>query len=137
MTSLEIREVRKSRQFYADVLTTAVEGGIGYWSRVSVYHWYHPGLTEGTAAPGEHESANAYATIHPVEDDEWDVKELTIPLIEKALNAIDADLDHKLMSARWRRHILGAWFSDDAGDIDASDADLIAQIAVFGEQVYS
>lgn len=55
-------------QFLADIITTAVEGGIGYWSTVSVYRWWAPDLDGGTALHHDGQ-ANAYAVVH-AEDDE-------------------------------------------------------------------
>lgn len=50
-------------EFLSDVLTTAVEGGIGYWSSVSDYRWWSPTL-DGGSAPHRDGQANAYVVVH-------------------------------------------------------------------------
>jgi hypothetical protein len=132
------------RDFLASVITTAVEGGIGYWSFAEDYRWFFPGIPSsdlagyrgGTAEPGPDGTANAYMTLHPNDDDESDFKPKTIEVedIMRALNTLM--VNESLVNTQLRRTILRAWFTEDAGDIDADCADVLVQIAMFGKVVY-
>lgn len=56
----------KRAEMLADVITTALEGGVGYWSQASVYRWWSPTLEGGSAVHRDGE-ANAYAVLHEIE----------------------------------------------------------------------
>lgn len=128
--------------FLSDVVTTAVEGGIGYWSQVEDYRWYSPDLDGGTA---EHPDGqpNAYVTIHEVGDDPDDpdnvVKTIGVDDIARAIKFIKKNADrpgpewmHKSIIA----NILLADRLNDAGELDAGDCDCIVQVAMFEKVIY-
>lgn len=108
-------------EFLKDVLVTAVEGGINDWARIKRVHPHGEDYTSAEIAP-------AY------ESDEFNP--CTIDLgtiitgIERALEP-SAPLNSDILG-----DILRAVLSNDAGHIDATDADAIVQLAVHGELVY-
>lgn len=111
-------------QFLDDVTTTAIEGGIGYWSVCHKYEW--DGKPEVTAVIQEL--------------DEWQNKAFG-PLItvnRKLINkGIKTIMDGEAgISDRVIKEIAGANATNDGCDIDADAADVIVQAAVFGEIVY-
>ncbi len=129
-------------QFLADVLTTAIEGGINYWGAVSTYKWYSPTLEGGTA---EHLDGmpNAYATVHeedPDTEDGYAETGVAVGLedIARGIGVIRRNEfpKHEGISAGRRATILEASDENDAGEIDADLADCIVQAAMFGKIVY-
>jgi hypothetical protein len=129
----------KRQEFLADVITTAVEGGINYWSTVSGYKWFFPDLDGGSA---EHEEgmANAYVTVHPEDEDVSFY--IDTEKIEEAINRIlDAgpvgpNKSGGLLTRYGWSQVCLASKESDAGEIDADIADCIVQVACFGELVY-
>jgi hypothetical protein len=124
-------------EFLTDVITTALEGGIGYWAVASSYRWYHPTLDGGTATPGPNGTANAYATIHETEGDDAIGPPLLVDVdaIARALGIMRKGTPEG-WNARDVARCLAASAANDAGDIDSGDADCIVQIAVLGSVVY-
>lgn len=139
MTSMEKNTIApREWEFLADVLTTAVEGGIGYWSQVDGYHWFSPTLSGGTGEPGPNGCANAYVELlYPYGHEEFKPQRLTVATIQIGLNKIDRDIDARLIAPNERRRLLAAWWTYEAGDIDAGDADVIVQIGLLGSIVFS
>ena len=110
-------------QFLDDVIVTAIEGGIGYWSVCHSYKWRWPEVT---------------AVIQ--EWDEWEDKaigdKITVDraLIRKGIKQVlsgEADV-----AASMVKLIAGANATNDGGDIDVDAADVIVQAAVFGTLTY-
>jgi len=111
-------------EFLDDVIVTAIEGGIGYWSVCHSYKWQdQPEVT---------------AVIQ--EWDEWEDKaigdKITVDraLIRKGIKQVlsgEADV-----AASMVKLIAGADKTNDGGDIDADAADVIVQAAVFGTLTY-
>lgn len=130
-------------QFLGDIITTAAEGGTGYWAQVSQYQWIDDlGISRepGTimVVCGERQGDEPRATLHELNDDESGYKEegldLTLDAVERGIGLI---LDGKVgVATRYINRIAGASARNDAGDIDAEDADVIAQAALLGDIVY-
>ena len=110
-------------EFLNDIITTAVEGGVGYWAEVRKYWWQ--GVPETTATLAEHESS----TEGPAK-----VGELNPDTIASAIDRISRG-EIKLR-ADLIKLIAGANTTNDAGDIDAEGADVIAQVAILGDVIY-
>jgi hypothetical protein len=116
-----------SRQFLMDILTTALEGGIGYWSQV------------GYEREEDMDTLNV-VQIGPFYDAE-DPKVLLsadlvgVGTIADALQAM-VDPNNSRISDWLRSVLLTAISTDDAGDIDTDLADVIVQYAVFEEVRY-
>lgn len=134
------------------LFTTALEGGIGYWSGASRYHWCH---RDGEGYVDDLEGFEAM--LVPTEDDTWG-EELGAELMAK-LHArgvvVDGQLrvDRNVMLAGIElalgEHSHSFWaalmacglgveaMTDDMlGEIDAGDCDTIVQLGLFGQVVY-
>lgn len=142
-------------QFLADVLTTAIEGGIGYWSQCTQYQWVDD--EQVRVVVGKRQGDTAHATIHVLKDDESGYEDeghdLTPDVIAKGfgiLRKLVADRTNfnghpalstpdgrdAYLSVSHRTHLMGAYTECEAGDIDSDDADNIVQLALFGKIVY-
>lgn len=130
-------------QFLADVLTTAVEGGINHWAAVSGYRWYSP-TVEGGRAEHVEGQANAYVTVHENEvdtdgEDGCVVRSIGVDDIARVLGEIRRTPRRE--GPEWMHddlvaEILAADRLNDAGEIDAGACDCLMQIAVLGKVVY-
>lgn len=110
------------KEFLADVLTTAVEGGINYWAMVSNYNYDTPAETR--------------VTVHELDDDgnPSGYVDITITEIARAIQSVlitDTSLPSHVRST-----IRETNAENDAGDIDAELADVIMQFAVLGRITY-
>lgn len=122
-----MRRSPERTQFLADIITTAVEGGISYWAEVSHYTWdfNNPGV--------------AFVRVYCTEDDELTPPEGVPVDIEKIAKAISRILDPEIptdLSATNVKMIRDASVENDAGDIDADLADCIMQVAVLGDVIF-
>jgi hypothetical protein len=124
-------------EFLGDILTTAVEGGTGYWAQVSQYQWVD---SDGSVRvhSGPRTGEGARAVLHRLNDDESGYVDeglvIDIDVIAAGLAKIAApgfSINEKL-----RQEIAYANRHNDAGEIDADHADVIVQAALFGEIVY-
>ena len=115
--------------FLDDIIITAVEGGINYWALVTKYK--HP--EGGPASVIIHETTPSTSGKPVV------VKPITRLEIEAAIARIlDLSVSDETLGLHASRRdlIRQASAHNDAGNIDADEADNIMQIAVFGEVVY-
>lgn len=134
----EYREFRPSTpietrrdEALADMFTTALEGGIGYWSTCLVYRW-------SLGAPENKQARDFVAVIEDHEED--DAPQY---LIDRAVMVRGARLLHSYLNALEnanRYHLaamndfrFGRW--DDL-DFDADTADMVVQMGLFGKLVY-
>ena len=101
----------------SNVITTAVEGGIGYWSKVENYK---PINDDGSFA------ILTELRLHPEVPGDFDPHTITTNNI----------LDGIRQFCELRNCTPDNLFGDD-GDYDAGDADLIIQFAMFGEIIYA
>jgi hypothetical protein len=107
-------------QYLDDILTTAVEGGIGYWSFGRNYVWSDEG------------PASVEIKQDDEDDDTWHTVDRSA--IRKGIT--------RLLSGDMKVHesyvtlLRKADRHNDAGDIDAEIADLIVQAAILGDIVY-
>lgn len=131
-------------EFLADVITSAIEGGTGYWAAVHAYRW------EGLPA------AERYAVIGVEDEEDEKIEALAAKLGRKPTlsEAIEARAVYKLtcetiargigriargeirINTALAKTIYAANRESDAGEIDAEGADAIVQAALFGELVY-
>ena len=105
-------------EFLTDVYTTALEGGIGYWAECSEYQW----------------STIQRAVIHDTAADDDRAHVITLDTIARGLAAITTG--RITLSDGHRHRITTADRTNDAADLDANDADLIVQAALFGAITY-
>lgn len=114
------------------LFTTALEGGIGYWSVCERYHWSND--DEGRTGHMDEDWFGFYAIITETEG-----------------NLLRARIDRSVMargyslatSTDWRSRL--CWSSEPPPpvvtpytdwDFDAGDADMIVQLGLFGDVVY-
>jgi hypothetical protein len=112
-----------------DIFTTALEGGIGYWSACSVYRWSVDGTLDGAAR-------DFIAVVQDAEDEDG-----TEYVIDRAVIAKGLD---RAYTRRAKGHsdyhaqaLKALHFGRyDEADYDADTADLIVQFGLFDEVVY-
>lgn len=109
------------------VFVTALEGGIGYWSVCTKYHWSLP--------DGEDDVEGFYADVEETETDEDDA-----PTHRIDAACILRGLLYFAQPGQGYRHVhsvaRAVLFGDEDVDYDADDADAIVQAGLFGEVVY-
>lgn len=123
-----LRSLRRN-EFLQDILTTAVEGGIGYWSECEGYHWDHEKPWEARVV--------LYCTEDPTLTGK-DGVEVDVDSIARAL-AVFRDPERAKrtkVSQPTIDAINRAYRECDAGDIDADLADIIVQVAIFDEVIF-
>lgn len=110
-----------TEQELSDILTTAIEGGIGYWSEV--YDLKRSDKMTVTSV-----------TIKPNEESEGDFGYMVITSsrLQQAIDHIVSSRD----TVNLRADIVRSICSGYAGEIDAEGADCIMQFAMFGELKY-
>lgn len=137
-------------QFLEDIIATAIEGGIGHWSTTVQYQyrlsiWEPIERSVGTKRLQE----GTVARVREIDPFEWqrqegrDYHDITPELIERGILAIATpNRDSAPPNVSWhdRRTIASAWATHssalDAVDIDVGQADVIVQVAIFGEVRY-
>lgn len=132
------KPMSETAKFLSDVIITALEGGIGYWSAASEYR--HGSVFEDYEER-EDLRTPAYAVIHEMDEDEGGYKEKGLRVDNTAMaKAFKRIMDPKQeiphCDRDWRKRLVAAYWAKDAGDLDAGDADAVVQIAVLGEVVY-
>lgn len=163
MTMIEIKTPERTdarKKFLHCVFTTALEGGIGYWSVCDEYHWSKPGLINGGSGGDLVDDLDGfYATIESNDEDGWGItKKEPVTILGTTFdsweydNQLRIDIDviergsnmlvEKVLSGEFTNDYLlqfvQAWISDgDNGDYDCSGADLVVQLGLFGEVVYA
>jgi len=124
-------------EFLRDVITTAVEGGIGYWSQCSHYQWVNRDGRVMVTVGERGERTDCYAVVHEVNDDESGYKEEALEInVEVIARGLRLLLDKQLVNSRMRNSIGQADRENDAGYIDSDDADAIVQAGLLGEVRY-
>lgn len=150
------QRTEKRKQFLHNVFTTALEGGIGYWSACEEYHWHTDGITPvGVGLPAD-DLDGFYAIICP-EEGEWGLSEayvaeegkvqpitdtqslrIDIDVIERGANMLVGKVLEGEFSNPYFKQFVEAWLSDgDNGDYDAHVADIVVQLGLFGDEVYA
>lgn len=114
-------------QLLADIFTTALEGGINYWSQCANYHWSNP---DGTS-----DLQGFYADVIDVEDDDKPYRIDRSVMLRGYERALDGDVD-VYWSASTRPPDPTNLDDIEDYDYDAGDADIIVQLGLFGKVVY-
>jgi hypothetical protein len=128
MESTTKTKVRLTEQDRSDILVTAIEGGIGYWA--------------GAERIDRDEDLNILrADLYDryTEDEEGEPHTTTCSLTTKdtALDrAMERILDESLCGDWIVQYVRDAVEHDDLGFIDATAADVIVQVAMFGEVIF-
>lgn len=118
-----------------DLFTTALEGGIGYWSAASEYH--------NSDADGD-ETMDFRAVVHEIDDDEEGYKDEGLVIDKHVIrrgmqrlykHMIDlGDEASRYHKAACRDFAFGNW---EDFDFDADTADMAVQFGLLGKIVYA
>lgn len=147
------RSIEKT-QFLADVIITATEGGTGYWARTYGYTWDEGAENTSGTLVDFAEAADLLGTSSAW-DYQWldaavEAKDeriakvtysLTVDTVAKAYAKINKGSVEEASAAlnlaqSYVTRLRLAYRTNDAGEIDAYDADIVAQLATIGEIVY-
>jgi hypothetical protein len=122
-------------QFLSDIIVTAIEGGIGYWS-TTFYYRAEGRVIVGDFGKGPADCYSRTCAIVVVSEDGEDGQEyiITSSVIEQGI----ARLLNGSVSYSWdvKDNLAVADIENDAGMLDADDADAIVQAALLGAIVY-
>lgn len=126
-------------QFLADLFTTAMEGGIGYWSSASSYHIW----IDGDSTKGE-DLLGFYADI--TDDEQGGDYRVNRRIIARGWRKLSTHRDPDPASPEhrtWRDSLNWSsekppvvWSVEAEWDFDASDADMILQLGLLDDVVY-
>lgn len=133
-------------QFLTDVLTTAVEGGIGYWSRAEDYCWSvedpaERGVTLHVSAEDIEPGDLTLPFGHSTGTDSWSGETIPFYTVRVGLPDIARGVGivtrgEAGVASDYVGRIHGASIENDCGDMDALDADIVVQAAIFGKVIY-
>lgn len=113
-----------------NVFTTALEGGIGYWSTASKYHWCTPGK-EGEAYTDD--VTGFYAIIQDVEDNDKEYR-IDAAVIKRGMRRL-LEGTCTFGGKAWPES-RSLWGRVMAEDYDSNDADNVVQAGLFGDIIY-
>ena len=119
--------VQVDKQTLHYLFTTALCGGIGYWSCATAFHWSLP--------DGEDDLDGFYADVEETETDEDEPVKHRIDaacILRGLLYFAQPGEGYKHVRQVARAVLMG----DDDLDYDAEDADCIVQAGLFNEVVY-
>lgn len=114
---------REEEIFLSDIITTAVEGGTGYWASVSDYEW---------VMEGESGWKPTTVILYDQEEDPDAPLALNIEKVANGINMLIAGYPTRYVTD----YTLKGLAALDAGEIDSDAADAIVQCALLGEIVY-
>lgn len=106
--------------FLANIIVTAVEGGISYWATIEDYQWEQD---------ADHNMTMAMTRIR--DDDTGQTYHVTLDVVELGLERCKEHSDAQMLKA-----IVGIEATNDASNIDAEAADVIIQLATLGTIKY-
>ena len=116
-------------QLLFDLFTTACEGGINYWASVTHYQWKD--------AKGNEDVKGFSASIVDMEADDYkgeDPKRIDRSVIAKGYRLATTEFRDRICWSCDKPPVVIT--PDTDWDYDASDADVIAQLGLFGDVVY-
>lgn len=127
------------KQFLANIFTTAVEGGIGYWCSCDSYHWSN--------SDGSSDLDDFYADISEMESglqyriDKSVIQRGVQLFVSHCGGEIDSNgspgsWDPIPSTHYWLEFLAANRTNGDDGDFDAGVADIIVQFGLFGKVIY-
>lgn len=138
MNAITRKRSTERTQYLHDIMSTALEGGVNYWStardiertgtpeqrRDSAFRWDYVAytLTESPASDG---------CSH---DDHQDAPRCRGHRVD--IEVVASGLSRMRKAGDMRSHMREADDENDAGEIDAGDADQIVQWGIFGKGIY-
>jgi hypothetical protein len=123
------------QQFLFDVFVTALEGGIGYWARIEKYHWRLPDGHGSLTSDDDLDGFSALIT----EEETGKTYRVDRNVIRKGITALAkgaVTVASQPLSEHAKSFYALANRTNDAGMLDASDADNVVQAGLFAELVY-
>ncbi|MES2155987.1 MAG: hypothetical protein V4510_12710 [bacterium] len=114
---------RERDVFLQDLFTTALEGGIGYWSQAETYHW------------SDEDPTSFYADIIDNEDDN-ESYHIDRAVIVRGLALCLEGCKYGPEGRPRADLMLAAATNGEDGDYDSDVADCVVQAGLFGEVVY-
>ena len=118
-------------QMYADIFTTAIEGGVNYWASVLSYKWTLPN--------SEQDLVGFRAVVIDQEEDGAEPQTIDRAVIVRGVREMSAmKFNPGSQAARCSKNCTALSFGRNLDDLDfdADDADMIVQAGLFGEVVY-
>lgn len=134
MTTSTAPKLTKRDHALNDLFTTALEGGIGYWSECSRYQW-----SDGEGNPIREFQAVIHDTVDEAEDGSYPRYVIDRLVIQRGMNRLyrhlirlgdEANRYHKKACADYA---YGKW---DDFDYDSDTADMVVQFGLFGSIQY-
>jgi hypothetical protein len=131
-------------EFLTDVLITAVEGGIGYWSQCTNYSWSAEDPTErGVTLYIEADQVDEGDYRLPIGHgivESWG-EDLPVYVVRVTLDDIASGLGFVTrgesgVASDYVGRIFAASVENDCGEMDALDADVVIQSAIFGKVIF-
>ena len=137
MAKIRVIALELTSQDVIDIMTTAAEGGIGYWSQIDVYKW-SAWYEDGWKVKG----SNLLPVMPKNLEPDYELLKLRLDpgMMEKGeanpwIKVTPRMLTHAAEKALIEYpHMVR--LENDTLDYDASGADVIVQIATLGEVVY-
>jgi hypothetical protein len=130
-------------EFLSDIIVAAVEGGTGYWAQVSQYQVasYSPVKADARVIVGTMHppiGTDTRAVLHPLKDDDsgYEREGQVVDIEKVATSVVKFNRGEVKVNLGLARVIWEASSENDAGMIDAEAADVIVQVALFGEVVF-
>lgn len=139
---------KERKQFYFDVFVTACEGGINYWARVRKYHWMNRDENTGKHISDDIdgfyavvEDAEAYGEVEDAcfpksKIDKEIIRKGVCRIINGCVKREDGTHERLRIAEDIRSRICEASAQNDAGMLDAEDADCIVQVGLLGEIMF-
>lgn len=117
----------QEQEFLSDIITTAVEGGIGYWSQVDSYEWSPLDLDQADWKP-------TTVVVYDTEEDGENAEPMPLDIakVAEGINRLVQGWPDTVVT----KDTLSGLATLDAGEIDSCAADAIVQCALLGEMVY-
>ena len=119
-------------QLILDIFTTAIEGGINYWSWTDEYKWMNE--------DGSDDFYNFFALIEETDNGPKHIvdRKTVVRGYELATESFQGDeICWSTSAPLSKKKILSpSYVDEDSWDFDAGDADIIIQLGLFGEVVY-
>lgn len=128
-----MKRTEKREEFLSDILTTAIEGGVGYWSYTEDYRW---DLEKYSAD----EIGATLSDCNDEDDPDFPPTRVTLDTIAKGIGVIkqmeNAPNYFGDGGSYWKQFLLADRTNGEDGDYDSIVADWIVQAGLFGEIIY-
>ena len=114
-----MKRSEQRNQFYSNITVVAIEGGTNYWASTQNYNYA--------------DESNVTVKVRDCEDPDEPWTLIDNDAIGRALSMLK---DGKVKTGRGQKFWAEVYRTMEGADIDASDADVIVQVACYGEIVF-